>query len=126
MRRNACFLAQTHSCFCGSLFSQGQRPPPNLKQGHASPADSHRAHASLTAETAPTGSQIPYLAPFYAQYHGPHRATVPFNRVLLEVLRRLRSGHPPPAPFSLGCAENLNVFFFAPKPYNYIMQVMVA
>ena len=67
------------------------------------------------------GSRVPYLKPYYEGYAGPEQADAPPNG-LAYIIRAVLSGEPPPNPFSQGLAENLNVFFFAPKPYPYMLQ----
>lgn len=62
--------------------------------------------------------QVPYLQEHYKGYGGP--GGVPFKaRGLVALAREMRRGNPPPAPYSRGMAENLNIFFYAPKPYSY-------
>ena len=61
---------------------------------------------------------MPYLQPSYERYKGPaHLGLDP--KGLASLLRELRRGNAPPAPYSLGIAENLNIFFFEKKPYLY-------
>ncbi|BDA40380.1 probable palmitoyltransferase ZDHHC17 at N-terminal half [Coccomyxa sp. Obi] len=64
------------------------------------------------------GAKVPYLQPYYERYRGPaHFGLDP--KGLASLLRELRKGNAPPAPYSLGVAENLNVFFFEKKPFLY-------
>lgn len=68
--------------------------------------------------------QVPYLQPYYEHHRGPrHFGLDP--KGLASLLRELRRGNHPPAPYSLGVAENLNVFFFARKPHPYRRSVAV-
>ena len=64
------------------------------------------------------GAAIPYLAPYYENYRGPMRPIVRGSHMQL-FLQRYLQGQPPPTPFSRGVPENLNIFLFAPKPYDY-------
>ena len=61
---------------------------------------------------------MPYLARAYETYQGPMRPLLRGNQMQL-MLQRYLERKPPPAPFSRGIRENLNIFLFAPKPYNY-------
>lgn len=58
------------------------------------------------------------MQPYYERYKGPvHFGLDP--KGLASLLRELRKRNAPPAPYSLGVAENLNVFFFEKKPHVY-------
>lgn len=62
--------------------------------------------------------QVPYLKPYYDSYKGPAQFALG-SKGLGSLLRELRKGNAPPAPYSVGAAENLNIFFFAKKPHVY-------
>ena len=62
--------------------------------------------------------QVEYLKPYYDSYKGPAQFGLT-AKGLGSLLRELRKGNAPPAPYSLGAAENLNMFFFAKKPHLY-------
>ena len=66
------------------------------------------------------GSRVPYMRPFYGSSAGLEQPDAPPNG-LAYLLQAIISKEPPPRPFSQGVAENLNVFFFAPKPYPYTL-----
>lgn len=81
-------------------------------------------HTYLLASSQTTyevlkGISVPYLSTFYAMYRGPHSRQVRYSSIWPELLRRWAIGNPPPAPFSEGVARNAEIFFFAPKPYDY-------
>jgi hypothetical protein len=40
-----------------------------------------------------------------------------------KLLKELWRGNHPPAPYSQGVVNNLNVFFYAKKPFDYQRQV---
>ena len=40
----------------------------------------------------------------------------------MSLMREMSRGNAPPAPYNRGIAENLNVFFYAAKPYAYRQQ----
>ena len=67
------------------------------------------------------GSRVPYLKPYRQSYAGLDQVDAQQNG-LAYLLKAVLSRDPPPRPFSLGVVENLNVFFFAPKPYPYTLQ----
>lgn len=75
------------------------------------------ATAQTTWELA-KGHHVPYLQQFYEHYSGPS-GFEPGPRGLAALIRQIRRGNPPPNPFSRGLLENLNVYFFARKPYSY-------
>jgi hypothetical protein len=62
--------------------------------------------------------QVPYLQEHYRGYGGPRGFPFKARGLVLLALEMWR-GNPPPAPYSRGMAENLNIFFYAPKPYSY-------
>lgn len=62
-----------------------------------------------------------YLQEHYKDYKGPRRfACIP--RGIMSLMREMSRGNAPPAPYNRGIAENLNVFFYAAKPYAYRQQ----
>ena len=67
------------------------------------------------------GGRVSYMRPFYGSNSGAEHHDAPPNG-LAYLIRAILSKEPPPRPFSQGLAENLNVFFFAPKPYPYTLQ----
>ena len=56
--------------------------------------------------------------PYYDNYKGPAQFRLDSKGLGL-LLRELRKGNAPPAPYSVGVAENLNIFYFAKKPHRY-------
>lgn len=67
------------------------------------------------------GGRVLYMKPYYQSYSVTEQPDAPPNG-LAYLVRAILSKAPPPRPFSQGVAENLNVFFFAPKPYPYALQ----
>ncbi|KAK9916920.1 hypothetical protein WJX75_008810 [Coccomyxa subellipsoidea] len=70
-------------------------------------------HAYLTASGRTSyeickGAKVPYLKPYYDSYKGPAQFALG-SKGLGSLLRELRKGNAPPAPYSVGAAENLNV-----------------
>ena len=64
------------------------------------------------------GARVPYLTEYYEHYRGPMHPLLRGNELQL-LLQRYLERKPPPAPFSRGVLENLNIFLFAPKPHNH-------
>ena len=65
--------------------------------------------------------QVPYLQEHYRAYAGP-RGFPCSAKGVRSLLWHLMRGPLPPAPYSRGIAENLNVFFYAAKPHSYWQQ----
>ena len=65
------------------------------------------------------GAKVSYLASHYASYDGPQMLPHRVRGVRLLLRQHLKFRHPPPAPFNQGVIENLNSFFFQPKPIAY-------
>ena len=76
------------------------------------------AATSQTTWELAKGRRVPYLRPYYEQYSGPEGFEAG-PKGLASLIRQIRRGNPPPNPFSQGILENLNIFFFARKPYAY-------
>ncbi|CAK0787991.1 hypothetical protein CVIRNUC_011213 [Coccomyxa viridis] len=84
------------------------------------------AHAYLAATAQTTyevvkGAKVPYLQEHYRAYAGP-RGFPCSAKGVRSLLWHLMRGPLPPAPYSRGIAENLNVFFYAAKPHSYWQQ----
>ena len=67
---------------------------------------------------ANAGEKVPYLEPFYRQYRGPKQTSL-LGKELVQFIVRVCRQQGPPAPFSDGIANNLNLFFFGKKPHAY-------
>ena len=65
------------------------------------------------------GSQVPYLAAHYANYRGPQMLPHRARAVRMLIQQHFKHKDPPPAPFDQGVLQNLNSFFFEPKPIAY-------
>lgn len=72
----------------------------------------------LSLMLALAGPEVSYLAPFYDFYTGPRYPLLRGNHMQLLLMRYLMR-QPAPTPFSQGVVDNLNIFLFAPKPYDY-------
>ena len=64
------------------------------------------------------GEKVPYLEPLYRQYRGPKQTNL-LGKELVQFIVRVCRQQGPPAPFSYGTANNLNLFFFGKKPHAY-------
>ena len=65
------------------------------------------------------GPYVPYLAPYFATYQNRlPRAALRMSSLYKGVLRYVYKC-PPPTPFDQGAMQNLRVFLFARKPYDY-------
>ena len=67
------------------------------------------------------GEKVPYLEPFYRQYRGPKQTSL-LGKELVQFSVRVCRQQGPPAPFSDGIANNLNLFVFGKKPHAYKYQ----
>ncbi|KAK9867830.1 hypothetical protein WJX84_008366 [Apatococcus fuscideae] len=92
-----------------------------LAMGH-----SYLACTAQTTYELLKGAKVSYLASHYASYDGPQMLPHRVRGVRLLLRQHLKFRHPPPAPFNQGVIENLNSFFFQPKPIAYHEQYRYA
>lgn len=65
------------------------------------------------------GAQVPYLAPHYVNYQGPHMLPHQAKGVRMLMQQHFKYRNPLPAPFDQGILTNLNTFFFEARPVAY-------